>query len=163
MDTIYCYENLPNNHWKKYIYASRFIQLVRAKTPKVTFYSARAKCQLMETLEDIEMNFYEGGKIVKTPTDIKIIGHNGQNILLSIVTNNLHTCSESIRLMWTHYLQCVEHCKNIERTLRNISTDSECFPIIIGRRPASAPILNTVKEYNSPNLLTTPKLSNVIS
>ena len=31
----YRYENLPQQYWKKYHYAWKFVQLVRSKTPKV--------------------------------------------------------------------------------------------------------------------------------
>lgn len=65
-DHLFNYENLPTKHFKKYLYASRFIEMVQAKTPKVTFYSTKAKCQLMETRTDYEANFYEGEKIIKT-------------------------------------------------------------------------------------------------
>lgn len=149
MDPIFNYENLPTKHWKKYIYASRFVQLVRAKTPKVTYYSREAKCQLMETLEDFEVHFYEGGKIVKNSDDVKIFDCKGQCVPKEVVVD-----------MWNHYSECLKHCINIERLLKNMHTDGECFPVIIGRRPTSAPILNTIKECSSPNALT-PKLSNV--
>lgn len=61
-DAIYSYESLPSKHWKKYIYASRFVELVKAKTPKVTYYSEKAKCLLMENTPtpDFEACFYEG-------------------------------------------------------------------------------------------------------
>lgn len=59
-DSIFSYENLPEKHWKKYLYAARFVQMVKAKTPKITYYSEKAKCQLMETLEDYEASFYTG-------------------------------------------------------------------------------------------------------
>lgn len=59
-DAIYNYENLPEKHWKKYMYAARFVDLVRAKTPKVTYYSPKTKFQLMENLVDYEACFYEG-------------------------------------------------------------------------------------------------------
>lgn len=59
-DAIYSYENLPEKHWKKYLYAARFVDLVRAKTPKVTYYSPKAKFQLMENLKDYETYFYDG-------------------------------------------------------------------------------------------------------
>lgn len=59
-DRIYSIENLPEKHWKKYMYAFKFVELVRAKTPKVTFYSDKAKCLLMENLVDFEVCFYEG-------------------------------------------------------------------------------------------------------
>ncbi|KAJ8934369.1 hypothetical protein NQ314_013410 [Rhamnusium bicolor] len=42
-DKIYSIENLPEKHWKKYMYAFKFVDLVRAKTPKVTYYTDKAK------------------------------------------------------------------------------------------------------------------------
>lgn len=64
-DNIYSYENLPPRHHKKYIYASRFVKLVRAKTPKVTLYTQRAKCLFMENgpHPDCEVHFYNGLKV----------------------------------------------------------------------------------------------------
>lgn len=103
----------------------------------------------METLEDVEMNFYSGEKIIKSSKGVKIFDQNGQSIPKEIAVDN-----------WNHYVDCLNHCLTIERTLRSINTESECFPVIIGRRPNSVPILSTVKEFNSPNALT-PKLSNV--
>ena len=32
---VYTYHDLPSHYWKKYQYASQFVQLVRSKTPKV--------------------------------------------------------------------------------------------------------------------------------
>ncbi|XP_050100809.1 serine/threonine-protein kinase PLK4-like isoform X2 [Anopheles aquasalis] len=57
--SCYTYDNLPEHHWKKYTYAARFVKMVKAKTPKITLYSDQAKCQLMETLEDYEVIFYD--------------------------------------------------------------------------------------------------------
>lgn len=56
------YESLPEKHWKKYEYAVRFVNLVRAKTPKITLYSDKAKSLLMENLPnpDFESCFYDG-------------------------------------------------------------------------------------------------------
>ena len=64
-DAIYAYENLPAKHWKKYVYAARFVKVVRAKTPKVTYYSSQAKLMLMENGPDpdAEAAFYQGGKV----------------------------------------------------------------------------------------------------
>lgn len=59
-DQIFNFQNLPEKHWKKYMYAFKFIELVRAKTPKITYYSDKAKCMLMESLVDFEACFYEG-------------------------------------------------------------------------------------------------------
>ena len=61
-DWLFNFESLPEKYWKKYLYAARFISLVRAKTPKVTLYSSRAKCHLMENEpdHDFEACFYQG-------------------------------------------------------------------------------------------------------
>lgn len=150
-DSIYCYENLPSKHQKKYLYASRFIQLVRAKTPKVTYYSAKAKSDLMENLENFEMSFYDGAKIVRTTENqVKIFDCDG-NAILNTANEN-----DSIRSLWMHYQECFDHCRLLEQALTNVHCDGECFPIIVGRRPAAAPVL----KFSSSNLLT-PRLPNV--
>lgn len=59
-DKIYGIHNLPEKHKKKYNYASKFVDLVRAKTPKITYYTDKAKCFLMESLKDFEICFYDG-------------------------------------------------------------------------------------------------------
>lgn len=151
-DSIYSYENLPSKHQKKYVYASRFIQLVRAKTPKITYYSAKAKCDLMENLDNFELTFYEGEKIVRTSeNNVTIFDCDGNTVAMS--------GDESIRALWQHYQQCFDHCKNLERALGSINSEADCFPVIVGRRPANAPVLS-VSKCNSNNLLT-PKLPSV--
>ncbi|TPX56203.1 hypothetical protein PhCBS80983_g04689 [Powellomyces hirtus] len=52
--------SLPAAFAKKFRYASRFVDLVRSKTPKIIFYSPQAKCVLMENspLADFETMFY---------------------------------------------------------------------------------------------------------
>jgi len=61
-DAIYSYETLPEKLWKKYTSASKFVSLVKSKTPKVTYYSGSGKCFLMENGPDpdFELCFYEG-------------------------------------------------------------------------------------------------------
>ncbi|XP_055322215.1 serine/threonine-protein kinase PLK4 [Sitodiplosis mosellana] len=154
-DSIYSYENLPSKHQKKYVYASRFIQLVRAKTPKITYYSHKGKCDLMENLENFELSFYDGDKIVRTSDDnVTIYDCDGNTLAL----NNEN---DSIRALWLHYQECFEHCKTLERTLSSINSESECFPIIVGRRPTSAPVLG-VSKCNSNNFLS-PRLGGASS
>lgn len=136
-DSIYSYENLPSKHQRKYVYASRFIQLVRAKTPKITYYSPKGKCDLMENLENFELTFYNGEKIVRSSeNNIKIFDCDGNTVSMS-------NENDAMRSLWQHYQQCFEHCKTLERTLSSIHTEGDCFPIIVGRRPASAPALST--------------------
>lgn len=54
---------LIEKYWKKYQYASKFVQLVKSKTPKVTLYTKYAKVMLMENSPnaDLEVCFYDGG------------------------------------------------------------------------------------------------------
>lgn len=49
-------------YWRKYQYASRFVQLVRSKSPKITYFTRYAKCVLMENSPgaDCEVWFYDG-------------------------------------------------------------------------------------------------------
>lgn len=149
-DSFYSYENLPRKHWKKYIYGSRFVQMVRAKTPKITYHSAHAKCQLMETLADFEACFYDGIKIIQSGKgETKVFDVNGRSTSLSQLSE-IHQ---------THYQQCLKHCQTLERMLTELHTDEECFPAIIGRRPPSAPVLNSVKDFSSTS--NTPRQPNV--
>lgn len=59
-DTMYNYENIPEKHWKKYCYAHKFVDLVKRRTPKMTYYSPLAKCYLMENVPDFQACFYQG-------------------------------------------------------------------------------------------------------
>ena len=62
LQASYSYHDLPNRYWRKYNYASNFVDLVRSKTPKVTLYTDQAKCILMENgpSPDFEACFYNG-------------------------------------------------------------------------------------------------------
>lgn len=131
------------------------MQLVRAKTPKITYYSAKAKSDLMENMEHFEMAFYDGSKVIRSDANnMTIIDSDGNTIAQCAVDS-----SEKARALYMHYLQCFEHCKLLEQALSNIQCEGDRFPVIIGRRPASAPVLNTSK--NQSNNLLTPKLPNV--
>ncbi|CAK1552015.1 unnamed protein product [Leptosia nina] len=125
-DEIFSYHNLPQKHWKKYLYAARFVDLVKAKTPKITLYSSLAKCQLMENGTDIEMFFYNGEKITYTSAEgLKIIDKN-------LKTHHNFTTPELIYLH-DHYKECSTRMKKIEGALSCIA--DECYPLIIGKRP----------------------------
>ena len=131
----YAYPNLPDRYWKKYQYASRFIKLVSSKTPKVTMYTEKAKCVLMESLTDFEMMFYDGAKLYLGEDFTKIIQTNGKCLTFE--------SPESIKdlepHMWKYVEQCQAHCikvENIYSKAANIGLgEMPCFPVIIGRRP----------------------------
>lgn len=150
---IYNYENLPAKHQTKYMHANRFLQMVRAKTPKITFYSAKAQCELMENVEHFEIKFYDGEKIIRSSeNNVSFLDKTGKSIALI----------DSVRVLWQHYEQCFDHCKALERALSNIHGEgNECFPIIIGKRPATAPALNGTNCNGNGNNSLTPRLGNV--
>ncbi|XP_053685006.1 serine/threonine-protein kinase PLK4 [Sabethes cyaneus] len=150
-DSIFSYESLPEKHWKKYMYAARFVQMVKAKTPKITYYSEKAKCQLMETLEDYEAMFYSGTKIVKSPQEgVRIVDSNGT---LLADTGNL---SSVLNMEYQHFQRTLEHCLSIDRSLSAIHTGNT-FPLIIGRRPTSAGLASSSKEPYCQSNLSTPQ------
>ncbi|XP_073996152.1 polo like kinase SAK [Rhodnius prolixus] len=151
-DSIHSYENLPEIHWKKYIYAARFVSLVRAKTPKVTLYTELAKCTLMENSPDpdFEAVFYSGGKVTKTSEGYKAVDKTGRTT--DIQADSIESYSNSVRHMWDHFNKGYKHCRGIESALE---LSPECshgplFPVIIGRRPQS---VLQAKENNVPQQL----------
>uniref|UniRef100_A0A671NTC5 Serine/threonine-protein kinase PLK4 n=1 Tax=Sinocyclocheilus anshuiensis TaxID=1608454 RepID=A0A671NTC5_9TELE len=81
-DILICsYEDLPEKYWKKYQYATKFVQLVKSKTPKVTLYTKFAKCMLMENTPnaDLEVCFYDGAKTHKTSAQVRVVEKNGKS------------------------------------------------------------------------------------
>lgn len=134
-DKIYGLENLPEKQRKKYQYAAKFVDLVRAKTPKVTYYTDKAKCFLMENLTDFEVCFYDSGKITQTATEgITIVDTTSKKYTFrsSLECNSL---TGHLELMWSHFKDALNHCHLLERTLSNLPKPS--FPVIVGRRPSA--------------------------
>ncbi|XP_035436156.2 serine/threonine-protein kinase PLK4 [Spodoptera frugiperda] len=136
-DEVFTYHNLPQKHWKKYLYASRFVELVKAKTPKITLYTSLAKCQLMENTTDIDIFFYSGEKVTFTSSEgLKIIDKNLKTHY------NLSTAPE-LKYITDHFEECSNRMKRVQAALSGIS--DECFPLIIGKRP-----VQTVANVQSP-------------
>lgn len=130
-DCIFSYDNLPSKHWKKYVYAARFVGLVKSKTPKVTYYSNQAKCALMESMEDFEACFYEGSKVTKSPSEgIKVYDKHGRQL-------NVDKEKQQAQPLIDHQQTCMEHCKSICQALEFADQTGihTCFPVVIGRRP----------------------------
>uniref|UniRef100_A0A182WAZ2 Serine/threonine-protein kinase PLK4 n=1 Tax=Anopheles minimus TaxID=112268 RepID=A0A182WAZ2_9DIPT len=132
IDCIYNYEDIPEKHWKKYVYAARFVNMVKAKTPKITLYSDKAKCQLMETMRDYEVIFYDDANIILSSTndEIKMVDGSGK------VHRGLAAISAADCVRLAHYQETHEHCLRIEKLLATVSHSGKTFPVIIGRRPA---------------------------
>ncbi|XP_032787305.2 serine/threonine-protein kinase PLK4 isoform X2 [Daphnia magna] len=169
-DAIYCYENLPSEHWKKYLYASRFVSLVKAKTPKVILYSDRAKCLLMENgpNADFEALFYSGWKMTRTTNGLQITEPSGQTTTLTLKNEEPHLDRESIRDLWHHLKECLAHCERVEEVVNQLASlpiangSLPFFPITIGRKPM-APSSNKQSCSNKENQVTEPVLSGLKS
>lgn len=150
-DEVFTYHNLPQKHWKKYLYASRFVELVKAKTPKITLYTSLAKCQLMENTTDIDIFFYSGEKVTYTNSEgLKIIDKN-------LKTHYNLATAPDLQYITDHFEECSNRMKRVQTALSGIP--DECFPLIIGKRPIQpagnlqSPLQGSVNtNYNTPLL-----------
>lgn len=170
-DSMFSYENLPENHWKKYVYAARFVSLVKAKTPKVILYSSRAKCLLMENEPngDFEVIFYSGSKMVRTLNSLVLNEPNGRITTIALTNNEPSLDREATRDMWNHLKECLVHCQRIDTAIEQLKTlplngSLPCFPITIGRRPpAQSTVSNKLCLNNKENQMAEPILSGLKS
>ncbi|CAL4091417.1 unnamed protein product [Meganyctiphanes norvegica] len=141
-DSIFSYENLPSKHWKKYIYASRFVKLVKSKTPKVTYHSDQAKGILMENSPDpdFEAHFYNGSKVVSAGNNVTVTDMTGISHSLTHSGSSYPSLPEMLQPLYTHAKQIHDHCLYLERVLSEASEKSglSCFPVIMGRKPSWA-------------------------
>ncbi|KAL1489274.1 hypothetical protein ABEB36_014204 [Hypothenemus hampei] len=157
-DKIYSIENLPEKHWKKYMYAFKFVELVRAKTPKVTFYSNKAKCLLMENLIDFEVCFYEGGKVAQSSAEggITITDISGRKYSFQS-TCECTDLTGTLELMWKHSQECIQHCLLLEKTLMQLPGQN--FPIIENSSRAFSVNVNKEKQVIIPGVGTAFQMS----
>ncbi|XP_048189776.1 serine/threonine-protein kinase PLK4 isoform X2 [Perognathus longimembris pacificus] len=137
----YSFDNLPEKYWRKYQYASRFVQLVRSKTPKITYFTRYAKCILMENSPgaDFEVWFYDGTKIHKTEDSIQVIEKTGRSYSLKN-GDEANTLKEEINIYMDHANEGHHICLALESIIseEEKKSRSACFfPIIVGRKPGS--------------------------
>lgn len=142
-DILICsYGDLPEKYWKKYQYASRFVQLVKSKTPKVTLYTKYAKVMLMENSPnaDLEVCFYDGAKTHKTTELLRVVEKSGKSYTVKGEVG-LSGLSPESRL----YVEMSDEghgmCLSLEAAIaaeeQRHTTKVPFFPITLGRRPDS--------------------------
>lgn len=139
------YKNLPQNYWKKYDLAAKFVKMVRSRTPKITLHVEDAKCILYDTSPDFEAHFHQGTKFhMSKEGTIKITNSDGTS--LSLESNSRSTClSPDIQDMlekshrWHNY--CMEEEKMREKR-QEIYKDIVQFPLTIGRRTITAAVVH---------------------
>ncbi|XP_064366748.1 serine/threonine-protein kinase PLK4 isoform X1 [Dromaius novaehollandiae] len=149
---MYNFDNLPEKYWKKYQYAAKFVQLVRTKTPKVTFYTRYAKCMLMENspTADVEVCFYDGAKIHKTAGITRVIEKSGKSFTLK--GESEASVKKEIQVYMDHANEGHRICLALESAVLEEEKRSEgvpFFPIIVGRKPGNT---------ESPQALAPPSL-----
>lgn len=147
----YSFDNLPEKYWRKYQYASRFVQLVRSKSPKITYFTRYAKCVLMENSPgaDFEVWFYDGAKIHKTEDLIQVIEKTGRSYTLK-GESEVNSLKEEVKMYMNHANEGHRICLALESIIseeEKKSGSAPFFPIIVGRRPSST---------SSPKALTPP-------
>ncbi|TNN10797.1 Serine/threonine-protein kinase PLK4 [Schistosoma japonicum] len=82
---FYTLSTLPQKYWRKYQFVSKFIQMVRAHTPKVTLYTDKAKCMLMENGPpgDFVAEFHNSG--------IRVLCTSDGSLRITQTTDNYHS------------------------------------------------------------------------
>ncbi|XP_061599028.1 serine/threonine-protein kinase PLK4 [Cololabis saira] len=157
-DILICsYEDLPEKYWKKYQYASKFVQLVKSKTPKVTLYTKYAKVMLMENSPsaDVEVCFYDGAKTHKTSELLRVVEKSGKSYTVKgeVWLSGLSPESRVyVELSDEGHSMCLSLEAAIIREEQLSTKKVPFFPITIGRRPASldSPCLPSVPSQQVP-------------
>ncbi|XP_047466874.1 serine/threonine-protein kinase PLK4 [Mugil cephalus] len=143
-DILICsYEDLPEKYWKKYQYASKFVQLVKSKTPKVTLYTKYAKVMLMENTPnaDLEVCFYDGAKTHKTSELVRVVEKSGKSCTVKGEVGLSGLSPESrvyVELSDEGHNMCLSLEAAIAAEEQRSTKNVPFFPITIGRRPASS-------------------------
>ncbi|KAI1887396.1 hypothetical protein AGOR_G00189870 [Albula goreensis] len=137
---ICSHEDLPEKYWKKYQYATKFVQLVKSKTPKVTLYTKHGKCVLMENSPsaDLEMSFYDGAKTHKTAELVRVVENTGKSYTVKgeVGFSGLSPASRTyVELTDEGHRMCLAIEAAITAEEQRTSTSTPFFPITVGRRP----------------------------
>uniref|UniRef100_A0A8C9Z1D9 Serine/threonine-protein kinase PLK4 n=1 Tax=Sander lucioperca TaxID=283035 RepID=A0A8C9Z1D9_SANLU len=142
-DILICsYDDLPEKYWKKYQYASKFVQLVKSKTPKVTLYTKYAKVMLMENSPnaDLEACFYDGAKTHKTSELVRVVEKSGKSYTVKGEVGLSGLSPESrlyVELSDEGHSMCLSLEAAITAEEQRSTKKVPFFPITIGRRPAN--------------------------
>uniref|UniRef100_A0A673WHF0 Serine/threonine-protein kinase PLK4 n=1 Tax=Salmo trutta TaxID=8032 RepID=A0A673WHF0_SALTR len=138
-DILICsYDDLPEKYWRKYQYASKFVLVVKSKTPKVTLYTKSAKCMLMENSPnaDLEVCFYDGAKIHKTSELVRVVEKSGKSYTVKGEVGLSGLSPESrlyVELSDEGHSMCLSLEAAITAEEQHSVKSTPFFPITIGR------------------------------
>lgn len=146
------YKSLPQSYWKKYDLASKFVKMVRSRTPKITLHTDASKCILYDTSPDFEAQFYRGVKFhMAKEGSIKITQPDGTSICI-LDSSSRSTClSPDTQDMLELAHKWHKYCLEVESVLHRqeaLFPDIAAFPLTIGRRPAQKPTSATVQSHS---------------
>ncbi|XP_038123321.1 serine/threonine-protein kinase PLK4 isoform X1 [Cyprinodon tularosa] len=165
-DILICsYDDLPEKYWKKYQYASKFVQLVKSKTPKVTLYTKYAKVMLMENSPDadLEVCFYDGAKTHKTSELVRVVEKSGKSYTVKGEVGLSGLSPESrfyVELSDEGHSMCLSLEAAITAEEQRSTKKVPFFPITIGRRPTSSEAPSSASDPSQqtpPDSATPPK------
>nr|KAG5706237.1 hypothetical protein BaRGS_019564 [Batillaria attramentaria] len=146
----FTFKSLPDKYLKKYQYAARFVSLVRSKTPKVTLYTERAKCMLMENspAADFEAVFYDGAKVSVTSKGVRIAEKTGTSLMLDSAQSSLRLCRDTQEIV-DYTEKCRQQCSQLESVIATVQGNGllkeQLFPVIVGRYQKSQMLPDVVK------------------
>lgn len=127
-------KKLPEKVWKKYTVATKFIDLVRSKTSKVTFYTGNDR--EFKNLEDRGNRFSILKAVLMENRDFEIsvrdyFTNSVQKIKLNKVCfpDNPNPFESKLELLY-------QHCLSVDTSLTNIEKISalKCFPVTLGTK-----------------------------
>ncbi len=142
---VYSYLDLPSKYWSKYNYAAKFVGIVREQTPKITYYSDKAVCRLMENGPDpnFDMTLYASGvrfcyhaiKGIRITWPPAGGGKTEQYSAQTLCLDPHHELAEE----WSLFLREKQRLVKLEKLLEQFAQDEggSTFPQTIGKRPSS--------------------------
>lgn len=89
----------------------------------------------MESMDDFEVFFYNGAKVIKSPNDdVRVYDKHGRLL-------KDHE-EPTARNLLQHQEECLKHCQAICSVLQLVQTSGNCcFPAVVGRRPSDMDVV----------------------
>ncbi|VUZ50068.1 unnamed protein product [Hymenolepis diminuta] len=141
---------LPEKYWKKYQFVSKFINMAKAHTPKVTLYTRLSKCILMERVEpqaDFELELLaDGSRVIclggESAGTVQVITQANGTLTVNL-KQPMDNLPSNVKDLITYAESCRHRCIEIESSLEKFNEAmsplgpeiASPFPVIIGRRP----------------------------
>jgi len=139
----YTYKSLPKCYWQKHNILAKVVQRWRETTPKVTFSTEIARCDLMENepVANFKVAFSDGTKIDYYSATGQITYKASEKT--SSLTFSYPLTKSSIDKGILVYLKNFEKWHELCKTMEKQNTDNskewsvECFPVVTGRKAKS--------------------------